>query len=109
MLEAIETVAAHERHVMTGTAMARFMRELFGERPEPWSELEAREDHDRPITVTSESLAGAHFVAPPLPTARTLDAHVFARDTLDERLHAATRAPSSAEHAGEAIGAVTRP
>jgi serine/threonine-protein kinase len=58
MLEAIETLAHDERHVLSANATARFMRELFGERPEPWIELRMRNHEDRAVTVTSESLAG---------------------------------------------------
>lgn len=39
MLEAIERVAASEHHQLSGVAMGRFLRELFGERAEPWREL----------------------------------------------------------------------
>jgi serine/threonine-protein kinase len=42
MLEAIENAAAREAHVMSATAMGRFLRDLFGERPEPWADLLAQ-------------------------------------------------------------------
>jgi serine/threonine protein kinase len=41
MLEALEEVAAHARMVLSATAMGRFLRELFGVRPEPWAALPA--------------------------------------------------------------------
>jgi len=54
MLEAIEGVVSKEHHAMSAFAMGRFMKELFGERPEPWLELEAAEEHTQHITITSE-------------------------------------------------------
>ena len=57
MLEAIETLATNERHLVSGTAMSRFLRELFGEKPEPWVELAEREDDPRQVTITSESIS----------------------------------------------------
>ena len=54
MLEAIEAIASKEHHVMSAFAMGKFMKELFGERPEPWLELEAAQENTQHITVTSE-------------------------------------------------------
>jgi serine/threonine protein kinase len=62
MQEAIEAIALREQHALSGTAMGRFMRELFGDRPEPWIELQADEDA-RPITVTGESLSSGDVLS----------------------------------------------
>jgi serine/threonine-protein kinase len=58
MLEAIENLVMAERHLVSSTAMARYLRELFGEKPEPWVELQERDDGTRQVTITSESLGG---------------------------------------------------
>src|SRR5207249_7842941 len=39
MLEAIEQFCARERIALSAIGLGRFVRELFGERPEPWLEL----------------------------------------------------------------------
>ncbi len=62
MLEAIETVAAAEKRVLSGTAMGRFMREVFGERPRPWLDLRLRDDiaaQEVTITTHTGELTGA--------------------------------------------------
>ena len=56
MLNAIEVAAEHGRHVMSVSAMGRFMRELFGERPEPWIDLEQNEQESHAVTITSEAI-----------------------------------------------------
>jgi hypothetical protein len=61
MLEEIEAVATLERHLMSGSAMARFMKEHFGTKPEPWVGLppvERTPEVAEPVTVTSQSLPG---------------------------------------------------
>ncbi len=62
MLEAIEGAASRAGLVLSGTGMGRFMRELFGDRPEPWVELAADEEVPPLVTVTGESLASADLV-----------------------------------------------
>jgi len=42
MLEDIEAIAAAERYLMSSSAMARFMTEHFGNKPEPWLELDKK-------------------------------------------------------------------
>jgi hypothetical protein len=39
MLEAIETLAMREQHLLSSTPMTRFLKELLGVRPLPWLEL----------------------------------------------------------------------
>lgn len=56
MLEAIETVAAAEKRVLSGTAMGRFMREVFGDRPRPWLDLRLRDDiAAQEVTITTHT------------------------------------------------------
>jgi serine/threonine protein kinase len=61
MIEAIEELVAAERHVLSVNSMSRFMRELFGERPQPW--LSPFIDEPTTITVTEESIAGVDVMA----------------------------------------------
>jgi serine/threonine protein kinase len=56
LIEAIEAVSAQTRTVLSASALGRFVRELFGHRPEPWLELDAQQDHAEPVTVTSEPI-----------------------------------------------------
>jgi len=97
MIEAIEAVAEAKRLVLTVSALGKFMRELYGERPEPWIELEQQESDSRAITITSEAitlgkdaLAGAKGLA----GASTLEFPTLdtpARDAIEAQLqHAPT-------------------
>ncbi len=54
LIEAIEEVAANGKLVLSTGALGRFMKELFGQRPEPWVEMEAAEVVDG-VTVSSGS------------------------------------------------------
>ena len=54
LLEAIEQVAVRTRTVLSTAALGRFVRELFGQRPEPWVELRTSEAAPELVTVTSE-------------------------------------------------------
>jgi serine/threonine protein kinase len=56
LVEAIEGVAARTSSVLSASALARFVRELFGQRPEPWLELESQHDSGEAVTVTSEPI-----------------------------------------------------
>jgi serine/threonine protein kinase len=56
MLEAIEAAAEGAGKTMSAHALGRFLRELFGERPEPWIELDVRDDAPDIVTVTSQSV-----------------------------------------------------
>jgi eukaryotic-like serine/threonine-protein kinase len=83
--EAIEAVA-----VATGTSLAtaslgRFMRELFGQRPEPWIELQLQEAQPEQ-TVTNEPLASEITVTP--PGADELDLQLSAVPLLSQRMTA---------------------
>jgi serine/threonine protein kinase len=65
--EAIESVAVRVGSALSSAGLARYLRELFGQRPEPWIEMQSRDAHPEVFTVTSE----------PIPadlTSRPLDA-----------------------------------
>ncbi len=55
LIEAIEEVCAKNQLVLSGGALGRFMKELFGQRPEPWVEMEAPHAAEG-VTVTSEPI-----------------------------------------------------
>jgi serine/threonine protein kinase len=87
MLEAIEAAAETAGKTMSAHALGRFLRELFGERPEPWVELDVRDDAPDIFTVTSQSvlqpdvLAGAPVLdrratAPPVPPGGDIEAEL---------------------------------
>ena len=71
MLEAIEEVATREQHALSATAMSRFMREIFGDRTEPWVKLHQPDDATRPITITSESFSFTDDPIAPPPEPKT--------------------------------------
>jgi serine/threonine protein kinase len=56
VVDAIEGVAARTASVLSASALGRFVRELFGQRPEPWLELEGQQEHGEAVTVTSEPI-----------------------------------------------------
>jgi len=74
MLEAIEQFATRERISLSTTALGRFIRELFGERPEPWQDLgamDAREpsSDDVDIVEVTRSNVGGDTSITPAPVA----------------------------------------
>ncbi|MEP6860462.1 MAG: protein kinase [Deltaproteobacteria bacterium] len=54
--EAIEGIAVRLGTALSSAALARYLRELFGQRPEPWVEMQSRETHPEVFTVTSEPI-----------------------------------------------------
>jgi serine/threonine protein kinase len=56
VVEAIEGVAGRTGTVLSASALGRFVRELFGQRPEPWLEAEAHQEPGEAVTVTSEPI-----------------------------------------------------
>ena len=56
VVDAIEAVASRTSSVLSASALGRFVRELFGQRPEPWLELEAHQELGEAVTVTSEPI-----------------------------------------------------
>jgi serine/threonine protein kinase len=67
MLEALEAIAEREQLSLSPTAVRRFMRDLFGHRPEPWRELAALS----PRSVTMTLTTGQLDVEPPTATSRS--------------------------------------
>jgi serine/threonine protein kinase len=56
LVEAIEDVASRTGSVLSSSALGRFVRELFGQRPEPWLDLENQQEAGEAVTVTSEPI-----------------------------------------------------
>ncbi|CAN5865656.1 hypothetical protein BH11MYX3_BH11MYX3_38970 [soil metagenome] len=56
LVEEIEEIAARNGLVLSISALGRFMKELFGQRPEPWIDLESVRHTADGVTVTSEPL-----------------------------------------------------
>jgi serine/threonine-protein kinase len=56
MLEALEAIAEREKLSMSQTTVRRFMRDLFGHRPEPWRELAALSPRSVTMTLTTGQL-----------------------------------------------------
>jgi serine/threonine protein kinase len=56
VVEAVETVAAGTGSVLSGSALGRLVRELFGPRREPWLELERLQRRSDGVTVTGEPI-----------------------------------------------------
>ena len=65
LLEAIEATAVRLGTALSTAAVGRFVRELFGHRPEPWIEMASQETHAPAVTITSEPLP-AEIVVPPV-------------------------------------------
>jgi serine/threonine protein kinase len=55
LIEALENASARNNAIMSSAGLSRFLRELFGQRPEPWIEMEQREAPEG-VTVTSEPI-----------------------------------------------------
>ena len=56
LLEAIEEFASRARLALSPMGLARYVRELFGERPEPWYELEAAGEHTGIVTIETAAV-----------------------------------------------------
>src|SRR5678816_581325 len=54
-VDALEHAARTAGIALSVGALGRYLRELFGVRPEPWIELESMEHNPAPVTVTGES------------------------------------------------------
>lgn len=57
MIEALEDFASRSGTLISPSALSRFLRDMFGQRPEPWVELDTVEVPDG-VTVTSEPIPG---------------------------------------------------
>jgi serine/threonine protein kinase len=56
MVDALEHAARTAGIALSVGGLGRYLRELFGVRPEPWIELEGMEQNPAPVTVTGESM-----------------------------------------------------
>ncbi|HEY4244570.1 MAG TPA: serine/threonine-protein kinase [Kofleriaceae bacterium] len=54
VVESIENASARAGVMLSAGAVARFVRDLFGTRPEPWMDSELRSAQQEPVTVTSQ-------------------------------------------------------
>ncbi len=88
--EDIENAAVRTGSALSAASLGRFMRELFGQRPEPWIELQSNETHPEAFTVTSEPIAN--------PLIETLDDELAKKlaavPQLTQRLNAQGETPS---------------
>ncbi len=80
--EAIETVAVRTGSVLSAASLGRYMRDLFGQRPEPWIEVQTQEIHPEAVTVTSEPIPPNLAVSP----ADDFDRKLAAVPALTQRL-----------------------
>jgi serine/threonine protein kinase len=55
LIEDIEQHAMRTGSMLSPTSLGRYLRELFGQRPEPWIEMEVGDAHDG-VTVASEPI-----------------------------------------------------
>jgi len=86
LLEAIEEVAMSTQSMLSTASVSRYLRELFGQRPEPWVELQSIEPNEAQVTVTGEELVDM----PPQPN--VLDIQLAAvRDLTRHQVEASGR------------------
>ena len=91
LIEAVESVAARTGTVLSASGLGRFMRELFGQRPEPWLELESLQEQGEAVSVTSEPIPPELAVPPAdrvdhqLASVLDLSQHRSITESLDER------------------------
>jgi len=93
LTEAIEHVAVQTGSTLSTAGVTRFLRELFGTRPEPWIGLQAAEARPEIITVTSE----------PIPK----EIQIPISDPIDQRLAAVVDLSASGDPAAPGIEPVT--
>ena len=63
--EAVEAAAVATGSALSASSLGRYMREIFGQRPEPWVELMSQMQHPEAHTLTGEPLVGAMAITPP--------------------------------------------
>jgi hypothetical protein len=85
--EAIENVAVRTGSALSTSSLGRYMRELFGQRPEPWIELAVHEQMPEAFTVTSEPIPNNLR----LSAADDFDRKLSAVPALTQRLTAQTQ------------------
>jgi len=63
--EAVEGAAVATGSALSASSLGRYMREIFGQRPEPWIELMSQMQHPEAHTLTGEPIGGEVTVTPP--------------------------------------------
>ncbi|HEY5921777.1 MAG TPA: protein kinase [Kofleriaceae bacterium] len=84
--EAIENVAVRTGSALSTASLGRYMRELFGQRPEPWIELAVQDQNPEVFTVTSEPIPNNLALSP----AEDFDRKLSAVPALTQRITAQT-------------------
>ena len=56
LLQHVEHAAMRAGTIISVSTLARYMKELFGQRPEPWVEMQAAEAVTHTVTVTGEAI-----------------------------------------------------
>jgi serine/threonine protein kinase len=69
MVDALERAASASGVALSVAGLGRYLRELFGVRPEPWVELDSLEQHPALLTVTGESMIQIPIATPLGPAA----------------------------------------
>src|ERR1044071_223477 len=59
VMGAVEAAPARTSSVLSAGGLGRYVRELFGQRPEPWLELESHQELGEAVTGTSEPIPPA--------------------------------------------------
>jgi serine/threonine protein kinase len=126
MVDALETAASRAGIALSVGGLGRYLRELFGVRPEPWIELESIDQDPAPVTVTGESMILLPTVttsiapAPPPPIVgevaeieaaliRTVRLEPSSQPTDDEFLAARPHTPARGGNAGKVEPLEDRP
>jgi len=94
--EAIENAAVRTGSALSAASLGRFMRELFGQRPEPWIELQTNDAHPEAFTVTSEPISPNNLRPSPEDE---LDMKLSSIPELPNRVSAMTAAARPPSHA----------
>ncbi len=87
LIEDLENHAMSTGSMLSTASLGKYLRELFGQRPEPWVEMESVEAHVDGITVTSE----------PIP------ANLEASDVVDEQLANVLDLSSASQTSGPVV------
>ncbi|HUJ61048.1 MAG TPA: serine/threonine-protein kinase [Kofleriaceae bacterium] len=110
LLERLEGSGVRTGHVVSIAALGRTMRELFGQRPEPWIELATQDTHAEAFTVTSEPIPKELAVVAPaeldLGLGAVPDLSASHRDSMPLQVPVPPAAPRSAS---ASIAAAPRP
>jgi serine/threonine-protein kinase len=83
--EAVEAAAVATGSALSASSLGRYMREIFGQRPEPWIELQSQLSHPEAHTVTGEPLAMGPALTSP---SDELDLQLSAVPLLSQRMTA---------------------